>query len=476
MIGRKKEMMELNELYDSRKAELVTVYGRRRIGKTFLVDETFSGRITFRHAGLSPADHEKKGILKKQLDSFYYSLLKSGMPSQSRPRSWMEAFFMLETFLDSIDDGGRQLIFIDELPWMDTMRSGFMSAFENFWNGWACYHNNLMVIVCGSANSWILDNLINNHGGLYGRVTYEIKLAPFTLKECEEFLEEKGVKLSRYDIIQGYMATGGIPYYLGYFRRGSSLAQNMDELFFSQRAKLRNEFDRLFNSIFERPELMKTIVRKLYSRRSGFSRKEILNTLNMTEGETAAKCLNALVTSGFVEKYVPFGNKANDHHYKLTDPFCIFYLHFADGQNKRTEDYWLQNLESQEIVSWRGLAFETVCFNHIDQIKRALGINGVSTAQSAWIKNTGETEGAQADLLISRKDHIINMCEIKYINDEFTVDNDYYRTLLKRSGLLSELIPKTTAVHNTLITTFGLKQNKYSGIFTNVITMDDLFI
>lgn len=476
MTGRKKETQELNDLYNSNKAELVAIYGRRRVGKTYLIDDTFKDRITFRHAGLSPAEQEKHGLLKKQLEGFYYSLLRSGMHEKRRPKSWMEAFFMLETYLDAINDGSRQLIFIDELPWLDTPRSGFMTAFESFWNGWACFHNNVMVIVCGSAKSWILDNLINNHGGLYNRVTYEIKLMPFTLHECELFFRDKGINLSRYDIVQSYMAVGGIPYYLGYFRRDYSLAQNLDFLFFSSKAKFRDEFNRLFDSIFDRPEIMKTIVRKLYTKRNGFSRGELLEALKITEGETLSKSLNALVTSEFVIKYVPFGSKGNDNHYKLIDPFCLFYLHFVEKLNTINEEgYWLQNIDTQAVKSWRGLAFEIVCFNHIPQIKNALGISGVSTTQSAWTKKPDDTDGMQIDLILSRRDNIINLCEIKYYNDLFCVDYEYYRVILRRENGISELFPKTSAVHSTLITTFGLAHNKYSGVFTNVITMEELF-
>ena len=475
MIGRKRELQELNELYDSGKAELVAVYGRRRVGKTYLIDEAFRDKMAFRHAGLSPVEHEKKGLLKKQLDGFYFSLLRCGMKDGKKPKSWMEAFFMLEMFLDGIATGDRQVVFLDELPWMDTQRSGFLVAFENFWNGWACYHKNVMVIVCGSANSWILDNLINNHGGLYGRVTYEIRLEPFTLHECEMFLVEKGVLFSRYDIVQGYMAVGGIPYYLGYFRKELSLAQNLDLLFFARQAKLRDEFHRLFASIFERPEIMKAIVRELYKRRAGLSRSEILEALHTTEGEGLANALNALVASEFVEKYVPFGEKKNLCLYKLTDPFCLFYLTFVERKEGVDEAFWSNNLASQEVVSWRGLAFENTCFLHIPQIKNALGISGLSTLASAWTKKPDDAEGMQIDLLLVRKDDIVNLCEMKYYKDEVVLDGSYYRTMLRRVDAVATMVPKTTAVHTTLITTFGLKKNTYSGVFTNIITMEDLF-
>ena len=420
-------------------------------------------------------DENKNGLLRKQLDQFYFSLRSQGMSDAKRPKSWMEAFFYLEMFLQKMDSGDRQLVFIDERPWMDTPRSGFLTAFEGFWNNWGCHRKNLMVVVCGSASSWILDNLINNHGGLYGRVTCEIRLHPFTLQECEMFLQERGVDLPRYDIVQSYMALGGIPYYLGYMKRNLSLAQNLDELFFQRSAKLTDEFNRLFTSIFDKPILMQRIVRILSCRNRGFTRGEILNKLKMKDGETFAKCLNALVSSDFIMKYVPFGSKASEPHYKLIDQFCIFWLHFRDEGIAWSENFWTENLDSPKIVSWRGFSFENVCWNHIPQIKMKLGISGVSADYSAWAKKPDDEEGLQIDMLISRKDHVVNMCENKYWGDDFTVNQDYYRVLLRRKEILAEAFSGKASIHCTLITTFGLKKNEYSGIFTDVVTINDLF-
>lgn len=474
MTGRKKEADELNKLYNSGKAELAAIYGRRRIGKTYLVDETFKGRITFRHAGLSPADSNKKGIMKAQLEHFYYSLLIQGMEKSKKPGNWLEAFYMLEEFLDKADDGGRQLVFLDELPWLDTPRSGFMTAFEGFWNTWGCHRDNLMVIVCGSASSWILDNLINNHGGLYNRVTYEIKLMPFTLKECEEFYADRNVRLSRYDIVQSYMILGGIPYYMGYFQSGMSLAQNIDHILFSRQGKLKDEYDRLFASIFSNPETMKIIVNLLYTRNAGYTRSEIAKKTGIKDGGTLSQSLNALIASDFVVKYIPFG-RGKKEHYKLVDPFCMYYLHFIDKKRKPEENFWQQNVSSQQVVSWRGYAYENVCFNHIAQIKKALGISGVIATHSAWSKRSDDEQGAQIDLILTRNDNVVNMCEIKYYADRFTVGKEYHQVLLHRQEILAKELPSRYSIHNTLITTFGLTYNEYSGIFSNVITMDDLF-
>ncbi len=476
MIGRRSEANALNRLYYGEEAELVVIYGRRRVGKTYLVDETFSGRITFRHAGLSPEGITSKGILKLQLEHFYNSLLLAGMEKTKKPSSWLEAFLLLEMYLQGLDNGQRQVVFLDELPWLDTPKSGFMNAFEAFWNTWGCHRKNLMVIVCGSANSWIQDKLINNHGGLYNRVTYELKLSPFTLSECEELYKSNSIMFSRYDIVQSYMVFGGIPYYLKYINRGMSLAQNIDYLFFRKNAVLRDEYNRLFASLFTNPEVVKAVVQFLYTKNAGYTRKEITAKLKINDNGYLSRTLNALIASDFIIKYIPFGYGKREEHYKLVDPFCIFYLHFLGNNKKTSENYWQENVTSNVVNIWRGFAFENVCFNHIEQIKRALGIAGVASENSAWSKRSDDEEGTQIDLLISRKDNVVNMCEIKYYSTDFVVNKEYYKHLLRRQTILSEYLSAKEIVHNTLITTFGLHQNEYSGLFTNVIVLDDLFV
>lgn len=477
IIGREQERGELLELYNSDRAEFVAVYGRRRVGKTFLVDETLGSRITFHHAGLSPIDENgKQNLMKDQLKHFYHSLLSQGMKKSHQPTSWLEAFYMLEMHLQNIDNGSRQVVFIDELPWMDTPRSKFITALEGFWNGWACHRHNLMMVVCGSANSWMLDNLVNNHGGLYGRVTYEIRLMPFTLKECEAFFQSRCIRLSRYDIVQSYMILGGIPFYLNYFKKGLSLAQNIDRLFFAPNAKLRNEYDRLFASVFSNPGEMKRIVACLSSRHAGYTRQEILKKARIDDSGAATKLLRALEASNFILKYQPFGKGKREECYKLTDSFCLFYLRWVEGHNSMNSDFWMLNQASPSVSSWRGIAFEEVCLSHIQQIKAALGISGVSSEQSAWVvKGDDEKEGTQIDLLISRKDNVVNMCEMKFYGDEFTVSKTYERKLAHRQILISEIVSRRTVIHPVLITTYGLTYNEYSGAFVHTLTIDDLF-
>ena len=438
MIGREKEVSELVELYERGEAELIAVYGRRRVGKTYLVDETFKGRITFRHAGLSPIEiSDDSKPMKAQLQNFYYSLITQGMKKSHYPKDWLEAFFMLVMHLQSIDDGERQIVFLDELPWMDTPRSGFITAFESFWNNWAC-HRNVMVIVSGSATSWMRDRLINNHGGLYGRVTHEINLKPFSLRECEMLFDERKISLSSYDIVQSYMIFGGIPYYLQYFEKEYSLPQNIDRIFFAKNAILGDEYNRLFASLFVNAETIKSIVGALFTKRRGLSRKELTELTGITDRGELSKQLKALKSGDFIMEYDSFGNDKRETFYKLTDSFCIFYLEFVRGEKRRKKQNWVNIEDAPDVRTWKGYAFENVCWNHRKQIKNALQIGGVSTTESLWSKRgTKESQGTQIDMIIARKDNVVNMCEMKFYSDDFVVELDYHKTLERRKKIIT---------------------------------------
>ena len=399
------------------------------------------------------------------------------MKKNSQPKTWLDAFYLLEDYLDSIDNGKKQVVFIDEIQWLDTPKSGFVTALEAFWNSWACFKKNVMLIVCGSSNSWILNKLINNHGGLYNRLTCSIKLSPFDLNNCEKYFNYKKVSLSRYDITQAYMTFGGIPYYFDYFDRTLSFNQNIDNILFAKNAPLKDEFDRLFDSTFNSPTRVKQIIKALFSKNRGLTRQELINLIDIPDGGDLSNILNALITGDFVLKYVSFLNSKKEEYYKLIDPFCLFYLEFLDNTNLNNEFYSTLNIDSQKKVSWNGYAFENVCFNHINQIKKSLGIYGVYSNNCIWCKKgNDDTRGAQIDLIIDRKDNIINMCEIKFYQDVFTVDKNYHFQIIRKMEVLRENIKKkTTSIRPTLITTFGVFPNEYQFDFVNIVTLDDLF-
>ncbi|MBQ6166421.1 MAG: ATP-binding protein [Muribaculaceae bacterium] len=474
IIGRKAERAELDKIYRADGPRFVAIYGRRRVGKTFLIKEHFKEKLTFWHTGLSPYDRDKKFLLRDQLQAFYYSLQDYGLHGTACPQSWLESFRLLETLLKQKDDGSRQVVFIDEMPWMDTARSRFIPALEYFWNGWASKRDNVVLIVCGSATSWIEDNLINNKGGLYNRLTDEIKLSPFTLAECEQFFKDKGISMSRYDLAQSYMVFGGIPHYLSLFEKGMSIPQNIDRILFDKNAKLRNEFERLFGSLFKNSEDYIDVVRLLSKRRSGYTRQEIIQHTGLKAGGGVTLILKGLIESDFIASYYPFGEKRREK-YRLVDPYCLFYLSFIDQQAKLDPNYWQKNFNTPRLNSWRGHAFEELCFSQIDKIKQKLSIGGVSTTESSWIVNGDDDNKMQIDMLINRSDNVINLCEIKFYRSAFSIDKQYDAVLRERVQRLIEKVPKKKTVHLTVIAAFGLKVNEYSSQVQSVVTLDDLF-
>ncbi len=475
IIAREREKKELRELYESGRPELIVVQGRRRVGKTFLIREMFADEFAFYHTGLSPFELKENpgGLMKLQMDNFFSTLTRYGYEG-ARPSNWLDAFDALMDLLERKDDGGRQVVFIDELPWMDTPRSTFLTAFEHFWNGWGAGRQNLMLIICGSSASWVTDKIINNKGGLFNRTTYEIRLSPMTLRECEEFYRDRDILLDRYDQLQAYMITGGVPYYLSLLRKGQSLAMNIDSLCFERNAKLRDEFDRLFHSLFTNVDECMKIVRLLGGRREGYSRMEISEKARLPYGGGLTDSLKALEESGFIAPYIPYGKSVRAMKYKLVDPFCLFYLNFMDRQKTTNTRFWQDNLLSPSLNSWRGLAFENVCFSHLHQIKNALGIGGVQSEASPWRGSSGD-EGAQIDMVIDRADRVINICEMKYSGDDFRIDKSYDRELRRKIEVFSSETGTRKTMHLTLVTTYGLQRNEYSGRIQNVITMDDLF-
>ena len=368
------------------------------------------------------------------------------------------------------------VVFIDEMPWLDTPRAGFMSAFEHFWNGWGAGKHNLLLIVCGSATTWMLDKLIHNTGGLYGRTTRELHLKPFSLHQTEKYCKSMGLTMDRYDILQSYMILGGVPYYWSYFQKGKSLAENVDDLFFSSGGKLADEFDNLFTSLFGDRVKYRTVVEALSKSRYGLTREQIAGKVEIASGGDLSEILKSLEKSDLISSYYNFGETKRNRYFKLTDPFCLFYLNFVLKHPTSNKSYWQDNQFTPKVNTWRGLAFEDVCFVHQDEIRSALGIRGVQAEVYPWrTGGEGKTDGAQIDMLIDRADRVMNVCEIKFSRSEFEIDKNYEADLRRKVDAVLEHAKSRRTPIMTLITTYGLKYNMYSGRIQKVVVIDDLF-
>ena len=471
MIGREKEQQELLELLDKDESQFCAVYGRRRVGKTFLVRETFGNHFAFSHTGLANAEKEQ------QLAEFKDSLKRYGAKKIRTPKDWFEAFHLLEDLLETSEES-KKVVFIDELPWMDTTSSNFVSALEHFWNGWANMRKDVVLIVCGSATSWIMSNIVMNHGGLYGRLTSQIFLKPFALHECEAYAQYLGLNLSRKDLVEAYMILGGVPFYWSHLKRGESLAQNVDRLFFDADAKLANEFDALYRSLFKFPTPYVTIVSALATKKAGMTREEILVETKLLDNDTFIRALRELEQCGFIRKYTMLGRKVKGAIYQLMDNFTLFYFQFLQNGSNDAH-FWSNNVVSPRHNAWAGLAFERVCLQHLSQIKQKLGILGVASDAYSWNYKPKDEEDAgsafQIDLLIDRNDNMINLCEMKFSTAEFEVSEAEEARLRRRLSRFVSVTKTKKSINYTLVTTYGLVPTKHSHVFQQVVVLEDLF-
>lgn len=472
IIGRREAQYRLEKLYKSSQPEFAIVYGRRRVGKTHLIRQYFSDRFAFYTTGMYEQSQEK------QLEQFAANLSEYQKSKVETPKTWIEAFGLLKSYLMK-SRLKRKVVFIDEMPWYDTPNSSFLSAFEAFWNGWGAGRSDLLLIACGSATTWITNKLLKNKGGLFNRATSQIYLEPFTLYETEQFLKAKGVNWSRYDITECYMIMGGIPFYLQQIDEQKTYSRNIDEMFFHRNSKLKDEFEHLYNTLFTNSEYYIRIVELLSTKNIGLTREELVRLGGFQNNGYLSDALRNLETSNFIRAYNYFGKKKRNITYQLCDFYTMFYFRFIKQQYGRDEHFWSNSIDLPRRRAWAGYMFEQVCYWHVPQIKEALGIRGILSEQSAWYERQADesvtNRGAQIDMIISRRDKVINLCEMKFSFDRFTIDNDYEMSLRNKISAFRPYTLQSNALQIVMITTYGVKQNAHSGIVQSEVTMDDLF-
>lgn len=470
LIARNEECAIIENCLHSDKSEFLIICGRRRIGKTFLVDSYFHGKYDFTFVG----SHKAKTAI--QLRRFAKALKDFSGKTCPTFLDWYDAFDALTSYLTSLPNDKKKVIFIDEMPWIDTRRSTFVNALEDFWNGWANRRDDIFLIASGSATSWMADNLISNQGGLHNRITQRIYLKPFTLNETEEYISNMGSRWGRYDILQSYMLTGGVPYYLSLFDYSLSVAQNIDMLCFSESGALRREYDELYNALFTHADAYIKVVEILYAHKEGLTCKDITNVTKFN-GSYLKTILKNLEQCNFISRLESFGHRST-MIYKLTDFYTLFYLKFIAGNHNLDDNWWIHHIDNQSVKAWQGLTFELIAIQHHKQIKQALGIAGIATSVSTW-RSKGDEEtglsGAQVDMVIDRADRIIHLCEIKFSEGTYNISNDYENRLRSRLSLFKLKTKTTKTVVHTFITTYGIGVGKHSSIVHSEITMDALF-
>jgi AAA+ ATPase superfamily predicted ATPase len=473
LIGRQPEIKILTQAFDSEESEMVAVIGRRRVGKTFLVRNVLNDKIDLEFTGI------QNTTSKPQIENFHFLLsnFAENTTSLPVPKNWLEAFRQLITVLENEPKPNRKrVLFFDELPWLASKKSGFLAAFGFFWNNWAS-KNNVLVIICGSAASWMIKRVVQNRGGLHNRITKRIYLKSFTLQETEAYFNSRNINLDRYQIAQIYMIMGGIPHYLKEVQSGKSAIQNIDDICFSEAGLLQNEFINLYHALFEKAENHIAIIRALGKKWKGLTRKEVVQFSELSESGSITRTLDELIHSGFVSSYYPFGKKKKEMLYRLTDEYSLFYLHFIENKRLQESGMWTKLSQTPIYKSWSGYAFGSLSLKHILQIKYALQIGGIySENASFYFSGNDDFSGTQIDLLIDRNDNVINLCELKFYNDTFTITKEYADKLRQKSGTFKTISKTKKQIFITIISTFGLSPNKNSlGLIDNALDLDALF-
>lgn len=475
IIGRHEELEALHESLYAHESEFIAIYGRRRVGKTYLVNKAFNGEFAFQYTGLENKNN------KDQLKAFHLALTEQGLAKCACPKNWVEAFYQLQHLLEAKSGqqqyNNKKIVFIDELPWMDAPKSGFVEALGNFWNRWAAWAENIVLIVCGSATSWMFNKVLKNHGGLYNRVTKRIPLYPFNLAECEQLSQRLNLGWDRMQLAEAYMIIGGIPHYWNKFSRKLSLAANIDRLFFEKGADMAVEYSVLFSSLFSHPEAYECIINALAQKKKGLTHKEIAEAIGYKISGRLTTILQNLELCGFIEKVSQPLKKNRDSLYQLIDNFVLFYNEFIYKKEVKP-NYWSTHLDSSAHSAWSGLAFERLCFQHKKQISKALGISGVYTAWYAWSAAANIDKGyngMQVDMVIDRADGVVNLCEAKFSSKPYAITPAYIAELRQRQGRYQEEIAPKKAVHITMITASGVVDNPQRQNINSFVELDDLF-
>ncbi|MCB9261377.1 MAG: AAA family ATPase [Flavobacteriales bacterium] len=471
IIGRNHEQQIFDNCIQSTESQFIAVYGRRRVGKTYLIRNYFGKNMVFQFTGLHEAD------TPTQLGQFTLELQKyaGNKETISPQKNWLSAMHTLKMLIEKSKSTQKKVIFFDELPWIATARSGFLSALENFWNTWASSRTDIILVVCGSAASWMIKNIVNNKGGLHNRINKKIRLMPFTLAETEAYLKWKQIKLDRYQICQLYMAIGGIPFYLKEVPKGKSAMQIIDDLCFAKDGLLADEYNKLYESLFANSSYHKNIIEELCSKNKGLTRQQLIDNSDFTSGGGFNRILEELIESGFVAKTLPHGKKNKDALYYVLDSFSIFYNKFL--KNIRIgKETWLKQMNSQTYITWSGFAFERLIMQHTSAIKKALEIGGIYTEESSWIGEYNN-EKAQIDLLIDRADNTVTICEAKFYNQKFALTKKIAADWKRKIEIFSNQSKTRKNITFCVISTFGITENEYSiGLVQSQLNLNDLFI
>lgn len=479
---RDKAIKMLNDFFKSKRSEFLAIYGRRRVGKTFLIKNYFIQQkcIFLPITGIQNGSFlDQRTACCQQISNIFFNGINITIPD-----SWLQIFEIINNAINSTSKKKIVVLFFDEFPWLATAKSRLLQALEYYWNQFWSNDKRVKLIICGSLASWIIKNIINNTGGLYNRVTYRLALQPFDLYETECFLKNNGVQLTDQQITSIYMVTGGIPLYLEQIKKGLSANQNIDRVCFSSNGLLTNEIEELFKSLFSNSDIFIKLTREIAKHRYGITKSDLSKILDISQSGRLVERLKELEDAGFIMAFLPYQHREKGMYFRVIDEYTLFYFRWIEPNLRsirrlvKPKGFWLEKAQGNAYKSWCGYAFESICYKHINLIMRKLNLKP-SALPFTWRyapKKGDNTNGAQVDLLFDREDDAITLCEIKYTDSPFMVDKEYAQKLRKRIAIFKKKTRTKKQLFLALISANGLTKSMYlEDMVSGMVKLEDLF-
>ena len=413
-VGREREIELLKALFGRGKASMVVCRGRRRIGKSTLIQQFGRRAATFlEFQGLPP----REGLTNQgQLNAFSEQLaMKTALP-KLKLESWGQAFALLASVIKE----ERTVVFLDEISWMAGKDRDFAGQLKIAWDTQFKRYSSLVLIACGSVSSWI-DKSILNSAGFMGRISLDLMLSDLPLHHCDKFWGQKSDRISAGEKLRILSVTGGVPRYLEEIDVSISAEQNIKQMCFSREGILFSEFDRIFHDIFSRrADTYRKIVASLAAGDRPLS--DICKAIGMDRSGVLSRYLEDLTMSGFVAKdstYRPGSNRrARLAKYRLRDNYLRFYLRYIEPVKHTVEQGLYEDVDLESLIEWdviMGFQFENLVLNNLRSVCKALSINmnTVLSASPYFQRKTRSHEACQIDLLIQTR-HTLYVCEIRF--------------------------------------------------------------
>ena len=479
-IGREDKLGRFKAAEDEEEAAVIIVYGRRRIGKTELIEQHFRTRNLLKFEGIQPDPKLSHAAVREYEIGLVLSQLAEYAEAPHFARLKFERWKEIFDLLASLIATGSWTLYFEEVQWLANYHPEFFAELKSVWDNQLRHNKDLIIVLCGSSPSFISGQLIASQA-FYSRTNEEILLRELSLQETRSFL---GEHRSLYEVLLGYLTVGGVPGYLKYLAKESSVLLSLCKHSFLPNAYFLRDAKRVFVSSLRTNSHFEATIHYL-SKKKYATREEIARNLKIKAGGSLTELLNELEACAFIERYTPVHLSENSTvvRYCISDNYLQFYYKFIAPLRKDIEQGAFQEhptaaLEKESFQKWLGFAFQRFCRTHHQHIARILGFSGIKYQAGAYFHrdHLKKGQGFQIDLLFIRADHVITVCEVRY--SQTRISTKIINELERKISFLREHFQKAkhATIERVLITTEGADDTLTARAYLDrVITLEDLF-